>query len=128
MSKFSFNSSNLTEAESLLHVFQFVCGDPLCVATDCGRSVYKSVSKECRKNLDESDMFMMFIEFLTPVNFVCKKCIEKWTFYENIHEEVIIKNNTERSSDKWGRDMRETPRVEVAKKLKDSNREVQVYK
>ena len=67
---FRFNPISLTEEETLLHVFQLVCGDPSCEEPDCGRGVYKAVSKDCHKDLDESDMCMLFIEFPNPVNFI----------------------------------------------------------
>ena len=48
--------------------FQLVCDGPSHEEPDCGRGAYEAVSKYCRKELDESDTFVLFIEFRTPVN------------------------------------------------------------
>ena len=38
---------------------------------------YRAVNPICHTDLDEEDMFMPYIDFLAPVNYLCEKCLEK---------------------------------------------------
>ena len=70
-----FPIASLTGDESILRVFKLVCQGPECGGLNCNHGCYKAGNEECRKILDEFDMFMLHIEFLTPLNFVGEKCI-----------------------------------------------------
>ena len=72
-----FYTESLTNHESLLHLFILTCETLGCEDLVCGHGCYKAVNKDCRKVLEESDMFMMFIEFPVPLNSICKKCFGK---------------------------------------------------
>ena len=76
---FRFTTDSLTEEESLLHMFLLTCGREGCEELVCDRGTFRAANPSCRKNLDESDMFMHFIDFLTPVNSPRLKCLEKGT-------------------------------------------------
>ena len=72
---YRFPTSSLTEGASILHLFKLECQDPQFEGLDFNHGRYKAVSPSCRNELDNSDMFMLNIEFPTPINFVCKKCV-----------------------------------------------------
>ena len=66
---FRYSAASLTEEESLLRLFKIVCQGPECDGLNCNHGCYKAVNKDCHQLLDESDMFMLHIEFLTPIKF-----------------------------------------------------------
>ena len=83
---FCCTAESLAGGESLLHLFKLTCQGPQCEGLNCNHGRYKEVRKDCHKLLDESYMFMLHIEFPTPLNFVCKKCIGGgWDFFDNMH-------------------------------------------
>ena len=73
---FRFFTAGIAENESLLHMFKLECQGPQCEGLDCNRGCYKEVNQSCHAELDNSDMFMLDIEFPAPGNFVCKKCVD----------------------------------------------------
>ena len=66
MSQLSLSTSSLTDGESLLHLFKLECQDSECNGLNCNHGCYRAVNKECHIELDESDMYMLHIEFPTP--------------------------------------------------------------
>ena len=81
---FRFPTESLTKDESLLLLFILTCENPDCADLVCDHGRYKAVRKDCRKVLDESDMFMMSIEFPTPLNSPRRKCFGKSEIYTKI--------------------------------------------
>ena len=73
---YRFTAASLTEGESLLHLRKLECQGEECEGLDCERGCYKAVSENCLLALGNSGMFMLNIELPTPVNFVCKKCVD----------------------------------------------------
>ena len=72
--------------ESLLHMFLLTCGRERCEELVCDHGTFRAANPSCHENLDESDMFMHFIDFPTPINSICLKCIEK----SNIGEKLFM--------------------------------------
>ena len=97
-SKLCLPAASLTDGESLLHLLKLVCQDPECGGLNCNHGCYKEVNKDCHKILDESDMFMLHIEFSTPLNFVCEKCIGKVKFLRKYSLGSHQQNNSVRSA------------------------------
>ena len=62
---FLFTTDSLTAGKSLLHLFLLTCGRGGCQETFRDHCTYRAVSPSCHKDLDETDMFMIFIDFLT---------------------------------------------------------------
>ena len=48
------------------------CKEPFCG----DRGAFRATSQECHKNLDMEDMFMPYIEQLSPINSLRSKCLE----------------------------------------------------
>ena len=71
---FRFPTSSLTDGGNLLHLFILTCQGPECEDLICNHGCYRAVSKDCRKILDETEMFTLHIEFPAPLNFVCVEC------------------------------------------------------
>ena len=74
---FRFPTGSLAKDESLIRLFILTCETLGCEDLVFAHGCYKAVNKDCHKVLDESDMFMMFVEFPTPLNLLRKKCFGK---------------------------------------------------
>ena len=129
MSQFSFSTASLKEDESLLHLRKLEWQDTQCEGLECNHGRYKAVSESCHTELDNSDMYMLNIEFPTPINFVCKECVDV--------SGISSKLPTRKSSTKTIlKDLAVTHFIARAKALrgkiprefKDTERQVQVYK
>ena len=89
--------------------------------------VIKAVDEDRHKILDESDAFMLHIEFLTALNFVCEKCIGE--------SEISSKIFTRKSSTTIREDLQvndvmlfdKSLRKEILRKFR-KREEVHVYK
>ena len=74
---FRFSTESLTGGESLLRLFILTCETLDCDDLACNHGCYKAASEDCHKVLEEPDMFLMFVEFPTPLNFLCGECFGK---------------------------------------------------
>ena len=83
-------TASLAEGESLLHPFKLECQDPQGEGIERNRGCYKAVNPSCHIELDNSDMPMLQIEFHTPTNFVCRKCVGA----SNISPELYISKSS----------------------------------
>ena len=108
---YRFTAASLTEGESLLHLFKLECRGKECEGLDSEHGCYTAVNENCRIELDNSDMFMLNIEFHSPVNFVCKKCVETSGISANL---FARKSSTKNHSSGFGSKrcyfLRETPK------------------
>ena len=67
------STASLAEGgKSLLHLIKLECHGPQCERLECNRGCCESASPSCRKELDNSDMFMLNVELPAPINFFCK--------------------------------------------------------
>ena len=87
---FWYSAASLKEDESLLRLFKLVCQGPECEGLNCNHGCYKAVDKDCHQILDESDMFMLHLEFPTPLNYVCEKFIGE----SEIPPEIFTRNSS----------------------------------
>ena len=74
---FRFVTDILTEEESLLHMFLVTRDREECEELICDHATYRAVKPSRRKIPDEADMFTHYIDFLTPINSLRLKCLEK---------------------------------------------------
>ena len=72
-----FTTESLTSGESLLHLFALTRGAGNCEELICNHGSYKKANPKCHKVLDESDMAMLQIDLIAPLNFICEKCLDK---------------------------------------------------
>ena len=87
---FRFTTDNLTEEESLLHLFLLTCDRGNCDELICNHGTYKATNPKCHKILDETEMFTRYIDFMAPLNFLCLKCLEK----SNIGSELFFRKSS----------------------------------
>ena len=75
---FRFTMDSLTDEVDLLHLLLLTCHYEDCEGAFCSKhGTFRAVNPACRKNLDESDMFMPYVESLAPINFLRVKCLER---------------------------------------------------
>ena len=125
---YRFSTASLTEGESRLHLFKLEYQDPQCEGLDCNHGCYKAVIPSCRNELDNSDMFMLNVEFTTPVNFVCKKCVDA----SGISSKLFVRKSSAKTilNDSAVGDVivcEKSLRGNVLQKFKGTERQVQVY-
>ena len=77
---FRFPAESLTMGESPLHIFILTCETLGFEDLVCDHGCYKSANKDRHKVLDESEMFMMFVEFPTPLNLYARNVLKKVKF------------------------------------------------
>ena len=82
-------TGNLTKDESLLRLFLLTRDRGNCEELVCNHGTYRETTPECHKSLDETDMFMTEIDFTTPLNFLCLKCLDK----SNIGSEIFFRKS-----------------------------------
>ena len=126
---YRFTTASLPDVESLLHLFKLEYRGPEFEGSDCERGRYKAVSENPHVELDNSDVSMLNIEFPTPINFFCKKCVDT----SGIPSKLLTRKLSTKTilhdlavSDVIG--CEERLRKIVLEKFKDSDRHVQVYK
>ena len=129
MSQFSFSTASLKEDESLLHLRKLEWQDTQCEGLECNHGRYKAVSESCHTELDNSDMCMLNIEFPAPINFVCKKCVD----VSGISSKLPTRKSSSKTilNDLTVSDVivcEKALRKKITWKLKDTERQVQVYK
>ena len=126
---FRFPTPSLTENESRLHLFKLECQDPQCEGLECNHGGYKAANEGCHTELDNSDMYMLNIEFPTPINFVCKECVD----VSGISSKLPTRKSSSKTilNDLTVSDVivcEKALRKKITWKLKDTERQVQVYK
>ena len=126
---YRFTTARLTEGDSLLHLLKLECQGEECEVLDCEHGCYKAVIGNCHKELDNSDMFMLNVEFPTPTNFVCKKCVDA----SAISSELFVRKSSAKTilNDLAVSDVifcKKYLRGKVSQKPKGAERPVQVYK
>ena len=126
---YRFSTASLTDGESLVHLLNLECQGPECECLDCEHGCYKAVNENCLIEPDNYDMFMLNIEFLSPANFVCKKCVDA----SGIASELLTRKSSAKTilKDLAVSDVIvcEKPlRKKIPQKPKHLGREVQAYK
>ena len=65
---YRFPKASLTEDDPIIHLFKLECQDKEFEGLDCDRGFQKAANESCQTELDNSDMFMLNIEFPNPTN------------------------------------------------------------
>ena len=122
-------TASLAEGESHIHISKLECQDNDCDGLDCNHGCFKSVNPMRRKELDDSEMLLPQLEPFTPINFVCKECIEVIEISRKIStmkSSAITILNDLAVNDVIARE--KSIRKKVLLTLKGAHRKVQVYK
>ena len=73
-----------------MHLSKLECQDKNSEGLYCKHGCFKAVNPGCHIELDNSEMFMPQIEFPTPTNFVCRKCVEA----SDIPSEIFLRKSS----------------------------------
>ena len=111
-----------------MHLSKLECQDKNSEGLYCKHGCFKAVNPGCHIELDNSEMFMPQIEFPTPTNFVCRKCVDA----SEIAAEIFLRQSSAKTilNDLAVSDVivcATSLRKKVLRKLKGSGRKVHVY-
>ena len=126
---YRFPTSSLTEEDSLLHLPKIERRDKNCECPYCKRGCFEAVIPDCHTELDNSEMFMPQLEFPTPSNSGCRKCVDASDISPNIFLRMSSTETILNDLEVIDVIVCEKPiRGWILKKFKDSGLQVQVYK